>query len=127
LQCCASTDTSSTGSATATDNCGGTVIITFTDAPTAANCTGKAGVDRTWKATDACGNFSTCVEHIDFVDTTAPVITCPPDKHLQRGASTAPNNTGSVTATDNCGGTPAITYSDALARASSRSSRDRPR
>src|SRR5438093_10032965 len=102
-----------TGSATATDNCGGTPAITHTDAATPANCTGKAGINRTWKATDACGNMATCVQHITFVDTTPPVIACPPDKQLQCGDSTAPANTGTATATDNCGGKPAITFTDA--------------
>ncbi len=112
LQCGASTAPANTGSATATDNCGGTVTITYTDTPTAANCTGKAGISRTWKATDACGNSSTCVQSISFVDTTAPVITCPANVQLQCGGSTAPANTGSATATDNCGGTVTITYTD---------------
>src|SRR5206468_742964 len=104
---------SNTGRATATDNCGGEPAITFTDASTPANCTGKAGIDRTWKATDGCGNMATCVQHITFVDTTPPVITCPPDKQLQCGDSTDPSNTGRATATDNCGGNPAITFTDA--------------
>jgi hypothetical protein len=113
LQCGDSTAPANTGSATATDNCGGAATITFTDAPTPANCTGKAGIARTWKATDGCNNSSTCVQQITFVDTTAPSITCPPNAQLQCGASTAPANTGSATATDNCGGAVTITFTDA--------------
>ena len=79
LQCGDSTAPSNTGMATATDNCDTNVTVSYTDAATPANCTGKPGIDRTWKATDACGNVATCVQHITFVDTTAPVITCPPD------------------------------------------------
>ena len=113
LQCADSTAPANTGSATATDNCGGAVTITYTDAPTPANCTGKAGIARTWKATDGCNNSSTCVQQITFVDTTAPSLTCPPDKQLQCGDSTTPTNTGTATATDNCGGAVTITYTDA--------------
>jgi hypothetical protein len=113
LQCGASTATNNTGAATASDACG-PVAITYTDVATAANCSGKAGINRTWKATDGCGNFSTCVQQITFVDTTAPVITCPADKQLQCGDSTAPSNTGTATAaSDNCGGPVTITYTDA--------------
>ena len=112
LQCGASTATNNTGAAIAgADNCGGTVAITYTDAATAANCTGKAGVDRTWKATDGCGNFSTCVQHITFVDTTAPSISCPANQQLQCGDSTATNNTGAATGSDTCSGV-TITYTD---------------
>ena len=117
LQCSASTDPSNTGTATGSDSCSG-VSITYVDAATPANCTGKAGIDRTWKATDGCTNAVTCIQHITFVDTTAPVITCPADKQLQCGASTATNNTGSATAgADNCGGTVTITYTDAATAA----------
>src|SRR5439155_368307 len=112
LQCGASTDPSSTGTATATDNCGGAVSISHTDTGTAAGCSGAAGIDRTWKATDGCNNTATCVQHITFVDTTAPVITCPPDKQLQCGDSTCPSNTGTATATDNCGGVVQISSTD---------------
>src|SRR5207247_11454917 len=62
--------------------------------------------DRTWTAEDACHNVSTCVQHISFADTSAPRITCPGDKVLACGDSTDPSNTGSATATDNCGGDP---------------------
>src|SRR5207247_3445524 len=111
--CGDSTAPASTGSATATHNSGHAVTITQKYAPTPFNCTGKPGIDRTWTAADACGNASTCVQHITFVDTTAPVITCPADRQLQCGASTAPSNTGSATATDNCGGAVTITSTDA--------------
>src|SRR5207249_2088212 len=109
---------SNTGTATADpDNCGGAVSITYADAATAASCTGKPGIDRTWTATDACGNSSTCVQHITFVDTTPPLITCPADKMLQCGDSTDPSSTDTATATDNCGGAPTISFTDTPAAA----------
>ena len=116
LECGASTDPLNTGTATATDNCTASPTITFSDAPVTANCTGKAGIDRTWLATDACGNTETCVQQIRFVDLVKPVITCPANANLQCDASTAPSNTGTATATDNCT-TPVVTYTDAAVAA----------
>src|SRR5206468_1878254 len=90
------------------------VTISYTDAATAPNCTGQPGINRTWKATDACGNMATCVQHISFVDTTAPQITCPADKEIACGESTAPSHTGSATSSGaNCGGLVTISYTDA--------------
>jgi hypothetical protein len=112
LQCGDASDPGHTGSATATDNCADSPVISHSDA--AVSGCAHAGIDRTWTATDACGNQASCVQHIRFVDTTPPVITCPADVlNLQCGASTNPNNTGSATATDNCNGSPVITHSDA--------------
>src|SRR5207249_6181643 len=88
------------------------VTFTFSDASTPTNCTGLHGIDRTWTATDGCSNSSACVQHITFVDTNPPVITCPPDKNLQCGDSTATNNTGVATAIDDCGQPVVIAFQD---------------
>src|SRR5204863_3319736 len=104
-----STDPSNTGTATASANWGGAVPITHTDASTPANCTGHAGVDRTWKATDGCGNMSTCLQHITFVDTTAPSITCPPDANVNCGDPSSEARSVATTASANCGAAAAIT------------------
>ena len=106
LQCGDSTDPSNTGMATATDTCSTTVTISYTDAAGLANCTGKPGIDRTWKATDAAGNSSTCVQHITYVDTTAPTVTVPAGSNLGCNPATLPTDASLkalVTATDNCG------------------------
>jgi len=105
LQCGDSTNTANTGTATATDTCSTNVTITFTDAAVPANCTGKAGIDRTWKATDACGNISTCVQHLTFVDTTPPVVIVPTGSNLGCNPTNLPTDASVkalVTATDNC-------------------------
>jgi len=117
LLCSAASDTSKTGRATATDGCS-SVTITYTDAATTAGCSGIPGINRTWKAVDACGNVSTCVQHITFIDTIAPVITCPGDKQLTCGGLSDTAHTGKATALDNCGGTVTITYTDAATTAS---------
>jgi hypothetical protein len=90
--------------ATATDNCG-TPVVTYTDV-TSGNV-----ITRTWKATDAAGNFSTCEQTITVVDNTRPTISDISDRTVSCNASTAPSATGTPTASDNCG-TPVVTYSD---------------
>ena len=57
------------------------------------------------------------MQHIVFVDTTAPEITCPGDKSLQCGDSTDVADTGSATATDNCGHV-TVTHTDVATPAS---------
>ena len=59
-------------------------------------------VTRTYTATNNCGNFSECVQTITVQDTTAPVLSGVP-------APAAPS------ATDNCAGTPAITFAEVRA------------
>jgi len=87
LSCTAATDPADTGIATGTDNCTvvDEVIVTFTDISTQTNegC-GKFTYEifRTWLATDACGNTTTCLQNLTIVDTEAPVITCLPNQTL---------------------------------------------
>src|SRR5207249_9080444 len=73
----------------------------------------QTGSNRAWRAAVWCCDTATCVQHIDFVDTTPPMISCPPDKHLNCGDPTDPSKTGSATATDNCGGVVQISSTDA--------------
>src|SRR5207247_2243786 len=113
LQCGDLTDPAHTGAATATDNCAATVTLAFADAATPPGCTGLSGIDRTWTATDGCGNTATCVQHIIFVDTTPPTITCPPDRQLQCGDPFDPAHTGAATATDNCAAKVTLAFVDA--------------
>jgi hypothetical protein len=53
-----------TGSATATDNCDTAPLISYTDAITPGTCASNYSIARTWRAVDACGNSSTCVQTI---------------------------------------------------------------
>ncbi len=107
LACGASTAPAQTGTATATDNCDPNPTISHSDTPTAANCTGQAGLDRTWTAIDACGNSASCVQHIRFIDTTPPVISCPSDVTVSNDAGECYASgviLGTPTASDNCSG-----------------------
>ncbi len=107
IECDESTDTANTGTATATDNCAAVDEIEITwndiDTQTTSGC-GQYQyiINRTWTATDTCGNSSTCVQTINVVDTTLPQITCPIDLTIECDESTDPLNTGTATATDNC-------------------------
>jgi hypothetical protein len=109
LECPANTNPGTTGQATATDTCG-SVTITYIDVSVPGSGDTET-ITRTWTATDECGNSSTCVQKITVVDTTPPVITCPPDLTLECPAETSPSTTGQATATDTCGSV-TITYID---------------
>ena len=94
IECDASSLPANTGTATADDNC--SAAVTYSDVVTPGCYT---IITRTWKATDPCGNSSTCTQRIIKRDRTAPVITCP--------------TSGPATATDNCSTTITIFSRDA--------------
>jgi len=112
IECTVSTLPPSTGSATASDNCDVTPAVTYVDITTGAGCPQEYTITRTWKATDDCGNFSSCVQSIVITDNTAPVLTCPQNVTIECTANTLPVNTGNAMASDNCDTAPLITYSD---------------
>ncbi|NCI51651.1 T9SS type A sorting domain-containing protein [Sediminibacterium roseum] len=105
VNCGTSTLPAATGTATATDNCSN-VTITYTDVA------GTNKITRTWKATDASGNYSTDVQVITIVDLVKPTITAPADISISCSASTTPSYCGgNATASDNCSSV-SISYSD---------------
>lgn len=112
IQCTASTLPPNTGIATATDNCDPAPVITYTDVSIGGICPQESTITRTWVATDACGNTSSCTQTIVVDDSIAPVITCPANITIECTANTLPANTGTATATDNCDGIPTIDYND---------------
>ena len=114
LDCPAVTTTNATGVATATDVCG-TPAITFSDS-TATTCGNAKVISRTWRATDPCGNSSTCVQTITVRDLTPPTITPPANITIECGTSTAPSATGNPTASDACNAV-TVTYSDIVSNA----------
>ena len=100
-----SDDLSSTalGTATATDTCDTTPVITFIDAITAGNCSGNYTITRTWTATDACGNASFDNQTITVSDTKAPILDpeTPYETNLSVGCEAIPE-IPTLKFTDNC-------------------------
>jgi len=106
------TDPSATGMATAIDNCEGEVTITYSDNITNVTCPDVSIIERTWTATDACGNSISADQSIRIVDFLPPMITCSPSVTIECDESTDPANTGMATAIDRCDPSVNITYSD---------------
>jgi hypothetical protein len=99
----------SPASITASDNCGGTATVTvLNDAITNQTCANRYTVVRTFRATDACGNSASCTQQIFVYDDTAPGITCPNNVTVQCASDVPAANPGSVSASDNCGGTATV-------------------
>ncbi|MCH2199670.1 MAG: T9SS type A sorting domain-containing protein [Flavobacteriales bacterium] len=103
-----SSDPEFAGEPVVTDNCS-SFEVTYADGPATDDC--PATFERTWTATDVCGNSSSCVQIITINDFTAPMIDCPADVTIECTESTDPMNTGEATATDDCS-TPMISYVD---------------
>lgn len=87
IECDQSTASANTGTATASDNCDPSPVITQSDA-LAGSC--PTVVTRTWTATDNCGNAANCIQTITLEDTAAPTISCPADITLSCTTTTAP-------------------------------------
>src|SRR5207249_1199378 len=71
-------------------------------------------INRTWTATDDCGNHSTCVQQITVRDTRGPILTLPADAMLECPGDTRTNVTGSAIVQDACGGPVVVTYTDSV-------------
>lgn len=82
-------------------------------------CAGTpALVVRTYEATDACGNTSTCSREFDVVDETHPLVMCPADQLLTCDQQIPVPDTSIVLAEDACGTIEITHMEDALENAS---------
>ncbi|MEZ5031033.1 MAG: DUF5011 domain-containing protein [Saprospiraceae bacterium] len=113
VECSDDKTSGANGVATATDNCDPAPVITESDNIVPGLCDDAYTIERTWTATDECGNASSCIQQISVDDTTDPVITCAANTTIECDESTDPANTGSSTATDNCDMDVTMSYSDA--------------
>ncbi|MET0623436.1 MAG: HYR domain-containing protein, partial [Pyrinomonadaceae bacterium] len=85
------------------DNCG-VPVVTVTETSTGAGSAASPRViTRTFKATDAAGNFSTAVQTITVTDAVAPTLGVPADITVGNDAGSCSAAVSfSVTASDNC-------------------------
>lgn len=106
VECDESTDPSNTGDLTATSDCNpATVTVDYTDVTTAGTCANAYSIERTWEATDNCGNLETHVQTITVEDNTNPVVNCGVTTDVistSGGSATLPDYVSGSTFSDNC-------------------------
>ncbi|MEZ4919982.1 MAG: HYR domain-containing protein [Saprospiraceae bacterium] len=97
------------GTATAEDNCDPNVSVVYNgETRTDGSCINTYTLNRSWTATDACGNQTTVSQNIEVQDTTAPVFTSfPADVTVDCDAIPG---VASPSADDNCTSTVSIVY-----------------
>ncbi|MBK8557244.1 MAG: T9SS type A sorting domain-containing protein [Lewinellaceae bacterium] len=117
ITCDDNTDPAATGYASATDNCDSDPVVDYTDQISGPMpCDGT--IVRTWTATDACGNVSSCLQTITVHDNVPPILTnCPQNISVTgaldpAGQCIAQIQVNSPTATDNCD--PNVTLSNSF-------------
>jgi len=108
VSCEKSTDPADTGMAIASDNCIPDLLITSSEAVSPGACANARTIARTWRATDGCSNTAACVQTIQVVDTTAPIIG---SVNAVPNVLWSPNHemvpiTVTPLASDNCGAAP---------------------
>ncbi|MCK9639665.1 MAG: HYR domain-containing protein [Prolixibacteraceae bacterium] len=98
------------------DNCTSVsnLITTYSDGahvPIGGGCNLPYTITRSWRVTDAAGNYDNKTQIITVKDNIKPNLTTPPDLALSCEQSILPASTGTATATDNCSPT-TITFVD---------------
>ncbi len=94
---------------TISDLCG-EVTHNYVDQTLNENCAGQNSLQRTWTATDACGNIGTFSQTIEFIDNDAPIFEAMEEvlyTDCSGNVSFAQAN-----ATDQCGGLDNLTFED---------------
>lgn len=102
------------GLVTAVDNCDDAVVITHAgDTVTGSgSVVDPYVVERVYRATDHCGNFTERTQLIVAVDTQPPTVDCPPDIVIECDDPFDPNATGMPVVSDNCSLPITLTYFD---------------
>lgn len=110
--CASQVPAANTALVSASDNCTGAVTVSFVgDVISNQVCANKYTLTRTYRATDVCGNSSTCSQVITVNDNVSPVLSGVPNNvtiECTQPIPTLPN----ISATDNCSGTVNITFKE---------------
>ncbi len=104
-----STDPSSTGFASASDDCEGNPAISFIDVLSEGQCPNEFAIYRMWIATNSCNQSDTSIQMINVYDTTPPVLTCPQNIIVECPVSTVAELYPAATAVDVGGGITMVT------------------
>ena len=84
LTCSTEVPAANIASVITSDNCAGIITVTVAeDVVSNQTCLNKFTINRTYTATDACGNASSCTQVIVVNDNIPPVMTCPNDLLLE--------------------------------------------
>ena len=94
---------------TATDNCGETLTVTYTQSNPGA-CPGDDSITNTWSVTDCAGNNTIYVQTVTIEDNVPPSLSAMPGPMTVNCLSDVPGDPG-ITATDNCGEALNVTFS----------------
>jgi PKD repeat protein len=110
VSCGASVPAPDPSSVIVTDNCGGGVVVTVgADVTLNFECVNSYIISRTYIATDACGNVSTCEQLITVNDIIAPTISCPANVTVSCASLVPDADISAIITTDNCAGDVTVT------------------
>src|SRR5204862_237761 len=92
------------------DACGTNLTVTFADEALAVSSSEESRAGRTWTATDAHNNSTTCSQTITVLDSAAPTVaSCPTDATIECPATPA---FGTPEFSDACGTNLTVTFAD---------------
>ena len=94
---------------TADDNCGD-ATVTFSETTTDGDCPGNYSINRSWTATDQCGNTTIHTQTVTVEDTTAPTFNGTLPFYIKAECDDIPEPT-ILSASDNCGDA-TVTFSE---------------
>ncbi|MCF8280049.1 MAG: DUF11 domain-containing protein [Bacteroidales bacterium] len=94
----------------ATDDCAGTLPLTFTETTSGSNC--QYTILRTWTASDACGNSAIKQQYIWVADHKVPTIANAPVADLTVSCETGLPAVATLTVSDNCDASPSVNFEE---------------
>src|SRR5213075_2725283 len=100
------------------DACGTNLTVTFADETLALTGNQVSKIKRTWTATDAHNNSTTCSQTITVIDSAATTVSCPAPTSASADSNcqaAVPNVLSGVTVSDNCSSAGSITLSQSPA------------